>query len=304
MIISASRRTDIPAFHGDWFIKRLDDGYVHSINPFDHRQVRKIDLDPGSIDGIVFWTKDPTRFITHLDRIDDLGYDYYFHYTLNDYPNIFEPGMAPLKDRIEVFKALSERIGRSRVIWRYDPIIISERTSIGFHRNNLEVIRGELEGYTDRSMISFLDVYRKVRYRIKRIEDENDIKIIDLHEDQNLPHVKKIAEMIVDVFDDSRIEIFTCSEPFDLGEFGISHGRCIDISLFDKLFDKDLQYQKDGNQREGCLCSKAVDIGAYNTCRFNCSYCYANYSERSIKNNIGSFDIDSSSMVRREDNSG
>ncbi|MEA3558666.1 MAG: DUF1848 domain-containing protein [Candidatus Thermoplasmatota archaeon] len=297
MIISASRRTDIPTHYGEWFINRLKEERVDVVNPFNRKQMRTVDLSPDNIDAIVLWTKNPAPFFPYLDHLDDNGYNYYFHYTLNNYPKIFEPHMPDLETRIGYFKTLSERIGKERIILRYDPIIISEITPIAFHRNNLEMIRDELTDHTETLVISFLDIYRKISGRIKRIEKENDVHIVDVNKERNFHYIKECCEAIDRVFGKSHIRTTSCSEPFDLSGYGIEHGSCIDAALINRLFDREVLYKKDRNQRPKCLCTQAVDIGAYNTCISNCKYCYANYSEKVIKKNYDDHDPGATSLL-------
>ncbi|MFO8052078.1 MAG: DUF1848 domain-containing protein [Thermoplasmatota archaeon] len=275
MIISASRRTDIPAHYGRWFVERLRCGYVDVPDPFNRKQVRRVDLSPEKVDTIVFWTKDPSPFIKHLDTLDDRGYNYYFQYTVNNYPEIFEPGIPPFSKRMEQFRELSRRIGKERVVLRYDPIIISERTGLPFHERNLRTIRDELSEQTDTLVISFLDVYRKISARLRGIEKRHGINIVDVHDAHHHHIVEECVRMINALFKDTAIGITTCSEPFDLEDLGIEHGSCIDISRINRIFDKDVAEVRDKGQRPYCLCNKAVDIGEYNTCLSMCTYCYA-----------------------------
>src|SRR6056297_3462321 len=132
MIISASRRTDIPAFYSDWFMNRIREGYYFKVNPFNKNQKKGISLDSKEVDMIVFWSKYPEPMIEYIDELSSKGYNFYFQYTLNNYPEILEPRLPDLEKRIEVFKKLSEKIGKKRVIWRYDPIIISNKTPMEF----------------------------------------------------------------------------------------------------------------------------------------------------------------------------
>lgn len=297
LIISASRRTDIPAFYGKWFINRIKDGYFYRVNPFNANQVKGFSLMPEDVDAIVFWTKNPAPFIKHLNTLDEMGYNYYFQYTLNNYPAIFEPYVPPIKDRLDSFKYLGERLGSGRVIWRYDPIIISTAADEDYHLGNIEYIAGNLKGYTERLIISFLDFYEKLKGRLKMLEIKYDMKIIDITEDGCRERLFKLAESIKSIADKYGLEVYTCGEVVDLGEWGIEHGSCIDGGLIKRLFNINRDFAKDRSQRSQCLCAASVDVGVYNTCKFKCSYCYANYNIGMIERNIEKHIITSPSMI-------
>src|SRR4030042_4778791 len=171
MIISASRRTDIPAFYSDWFINRIRAGWCFVPNPVNYHQLSFVPLIPEEVAAIVFWSKNPEPLIKHLDDLDRQGYRYYFQFTLNDYPIELEPALPPANVRIETFKQLSERLGSLRVIWRYDPIIISNQTPITYHLKKFSQISESLKGYTNRVMVSFVDYYRKTDSRLEKLHN-------------------------------------------------------------------------------------------------------------------------------------
>jgi DNA repair photolyase len=285
MIISASRRTDIPAFLGEWFIKRIKAGYFYRINPFNSKQVTGFSLLPEDVDVIVFWTKNPSPFLKHLDILDKKGYKYYFQFTLNDYPALFEPTQNPLEERIATFKALSSRLGRQRVIWRYDPIIISTVTTMEYHLDRISNIAQKLNGYTDRLIISFLDLYGKVKHRLRKIETEYSLKLEDLTLSINRQQVLTLSKTISHIARLNDMAVYSCAEGIDLQESGIFHGSCIDAKLIKRLFNVSKDFSKDKNQRSECLCAESIDVGAYNTCKGGCSYCYANSGAGLIKSN-------------------
>ncbi len=299
MIISASRRTDIPAFFGDWFIKRIEEGFFYNINPFNPRQVKGYSLLPQDVDAIVFWTKNPQPFIKHLDYLDQRGYNYYFQYTLNDYPKIFEPHVPPVHERIETFIELSKRIGKGKVIWRYDPIVISSLTPPEYHLQKMTSLSSRLNGHTERLMISFLEFYSKVQNRVKKMETEYGCKFTDLTGDEHRQELLELAEKIKEIAHKNGLQVFSCAETVDLDKIGIERGSCIDGKLIKTLFSIQKRYRKDPNQRKECLCVESVDMGVYNTCQFQCSYCYANFSEKMIRQNLQKHFPDSSSLINR-----
>ena len=274
MIISASRRTDIPAFYSDWFFNRIKEGYVLVRNPMNAHQISKISLSADVIDCIVFWTKNPRPMINRLDELKD--YNYYFQFTLNSYAKDIEPNV-PSKDKeiIKSFRELSEKIGKDRVVWRYDPILINDNYSVDHHIKYFRKLAELLDGSFDHCIISFVDYYRKNATSFK----ENNIS--ELQKDI----VYVIAESFNKVSNELGFIIKTCAEKYDLSKYGIAHGKCIDDEMISHIAGSRLNVQKDKNQRAECSCVESVDIGLYNTCLHGCKYCYANYSNKSVIEN-------------------
>lgn len=297
MIISASRRTDIPAFYPEWFIKRIENGFFYSINPVNTKMVKSYNLSPQEVDAIVFWSKNPEPLMRYLYLLDLKRYNYYFQFTVNDYPKIFEPNVPPIMQRIETFKRLSDRIGEKRVIWRYDPIIISSITSINYHLDKIYNISRRLFGFTDRLMISFVDFYGKVRHRLTKLGKAENVEFIDIIDEQYREDLLYLTRCIREISGEFDLGIFTCAEKYNFDEIGIKHGSCIDVELIKNLFDIKKIYLKDKKQRKECLCGESVDMGVYDTCKFQCSYCYANTSDKRIDNNIKNHNKDGSSLV-------
>lgn len=293
MIISASRRTDIPAFYSEWLINRIKEGYFYRVNPFNPRQIKKISLLPDDVDVFVFWSKNPEPLIKQLSYLDLKNYLYYFQFTLNDYPKVFEPGLPVVASRIETFKRLSNRLGAGRIVWRYDPVIISDITPIEYHIKKFELLARQLSEYTLRVTISFVNFYKKVERRWKNLDmDFIDTAMTEAHES-----VKRVAENFKKIADDYGLEITSCAEKPGLEKWGIKPGSCIDINLINREFGIKLNVPKDRNQRENCLCVKSVDMGMYNTCKHQCSYCYANFSRKTIEANMAKHDIQSPVLI-------
>ena len=284
MIISASRRTDIPSYYFDWFLKGLKRGYFISQNPMNPKQIRKVYTDMDSVDCFVFWTKNPIPALDKLYKLKD--YTYYFHYTLNDYPETLESNLPPLKERIEAFKILSEMTSKERVIWRYDPIIITDELSDSEHLRKFENIASQLAGYTDRVIISFLDLYRKNKKALQ------DFGLKDLNSDDR----GRLVNGLKAIADKYQLEIKACCEA-GLEEHGLSPSACIDGQLIEKILKRPINIKKDLNQRGACRCVKSVDIGAYNSCLNGCLYCYANYSKKTIEKNVSKHLISSPLLI-------
>lgn len=276
MIISASRRTDIPAFFGKWFINRLLDGEVKVRNPFNKNQVNIVSLKPEDIDCIVFWTKNPENFIQYLTQINDLEISYYFLFTLNYYGNDYEVNLPDKNKLILTFKQLSLLLGKRKVIWRYDPIIIDNNYSNNFHLEHFEKLCKELENYTDNCITSFLFMYNKC----KRNLSNYNITALNKAEQSNLLYkMNKIAIKY-------HIQLSICASEYNFEEIGVKPAKCIDANLIQQFTGKEIKTVKDNNQRLNCNCSKSIDIGAYNTCKHLCRYCYANYSFEKVYQNF------------------
>ena len=266
MIISASRRSDIPAFYGEWFIRRLQAGEVLVRNPMQPKQVSRISLSPDAVDAIVFWTKNPANFLSRLPEIDSLGYAYYFLFTLTPYDAVLESGLMDKRFIIDVFKRLSCLIGSEKVVWRYDPVILTDVYTPDWHAASFRQLADELSGYTRRCIISFFDDYRKVRTRMRHIGSIMPDKAL----------MGELAGMFADDADRNGIALLTCSEDIDLSHLGIMHSRCIDSDLVEHISGRRLTVRKkDSRQRKACGCIESRDIGRYNTCTHGCLYCYA-----------------------------
>ena len=282
MILSASRRTDIPAFFSDWFYKRIEEGFFMVRNPMNVHRVSKISVSPQNVECFVFWTKNPSDdFITTLKKLDNLGYKYYFQFTITSYAQDIEKNVPHKKEIIEKFIKLSEQIGREKVIWRYDPIILTEKYNMKYHIKYFAWIAENLHNHTDKVIISFVDCYPKIKKRL------TDGQIIELNEGQ----MKSLAENFKAIAQKCGLLIESCSEKINLDDIGIPHGHCIDGELINLICKKEFVHEKDKNQRKECGCVKSIDVGAYNTCMHNCAYCYAlnNYNSlEQIKQNPSS----------------
>lgn len=263
MILSASRRTDIPCYYSEWFVNRLKAGYVLTRNPMNYAQLSRIPLTPDIVDCIVFWTKDAENILPYLKTIDDLGYKYYFQFTLTPYNNIIEKNLRDKSDIEDTFIFLSRQIGKERVLWRYDPIIINDTLTVEYHKEHFLRLCDKLNMYTKSVTISFVDIYSKLKTSlIRKISDEE---------------TAQLSEFIGKTAKSYGLTAKSCCEA-NLTSYGINKSSCIDKNLIEKICGCPLELQKDKNQRDGCGCYESIDIGAYNTCFNVCIYCYANNS--------------------------
>lgn len=255
-------------------MNRIREGYLCVQNPFNAHKYTKVSLSNDSVDAIVFWTKNPYPLLKYLDELSSMGYKYYFQFTVTGYPSIIESSVPKFEDVVSVFKQLSIKIGKDKVIWRFDPIIISDITPEEYIIASFKKIARILHSYTDRVVISFADYYKKVVKNLNVLEHNRKIKFYDIS--SNINQIKRISSFIAEIAQMYSLHIFSCSEEYDLSYFGIEHGKCIDDDLLSELFGFKYNFVKDKNQRQQCGCVKSQDIGQYNSCIHDCIYCYAN----------------------------
>lgn len=328
VIISASRSTDIPAFFAKWFFNRLAKGYCVWYNPFN-QQPMYISFSKCKV--VVFWTKNPEQIIPFLPELDRRGIHYYFQVTLNDYMKEgFEPNVPPVEKRIEIFRKLSELIGKEKVIWRFDPLIITPTIGPRELLKRIWNIGNQLKGYTDKLVFSFVDVkaYRKVQNNLVKETmhfTKEDVENAEANHAQRIEIVEGLQKIRNAWHQEGwDVEMATCAEDINLEQYGIEHNRCIDGELMKRIFadDEELVYYlhtlkwperdifgqlppipekkknvKDVGQRKICGCMVSKDIGMYNTCRHFCVYCYANTSKESVMNNASKYNEDSESII-------
>ncbi len=264
MILSASRRTDIPAFYSRWFFQRLREGYVLVRNPAAPRRISRISLRPEEVDGIVFWTKNPSPMLDRLDLLKD--YAYYFQFTLTAYGREVEAGL-PSKNRVilPAFQRLADKLGPRGVIWRYDPIFLSPTYTFDYHLRAFERLARRLAPFTRRCTISFLDYYRDTAQKMAGLKPAPFPP----------PLQRQLAARQAEIAQSQGLAQDTCAEAMDLQELGIGHARCVDARLLGELLGCTLEAGKDKNPRPACGCAESVAIGAYGSCPGGCRYCYA-----------------------------
>lgn len=328
VIISASRSTDIPAFYAKWFINRLKAGYCVWYNPFNQKPMY---ISFVKTKAVAFWTKNPEPLIPYLPELDKRGIHYYFQVTLNDYVNEgFEPNVGPVEHRVAVFKRLSDQIGKEKVIWRFDPLIVTPNLTVRQLLTKVYHVGNQLKGYTDKLVFSFIDVraYRKVQNNLIKETSFFTRDTVDSAEPSG-NYLEKLVDGLAKLRDHWKSEgwnitLATCGESIDLEKYGIKHNRCIDGELMERLFpeDKELVYYlrtgklpqpnlfggipeippdrkdlKDKGQRKVCGCMISKDIGMYNTCRHFCVYCYANTSKEIVLKNKERHNDESESII-------
>ncbi len=288
VIISASRATDLPAFYSDWFVDRLRQGYLVKRYPRNQKRTEHISFFNTRL--IVFWTKNPEPIFKHLDEIERMGIGYYFQYTLNDYKgDDLEPNVPSLKEGIDYFKTLAKRIGKERVIWRFDPLILTDVLTKENLAEKVHGIMSQLSGSTEKLVISFMkaDKHKKV---VKNL-NKAGLKYRDFSKDD----IDCLASYLGKMGKEFGVEVAACAEELDLSLYGIAPNKCIDDGLIRRVFSHDdvlMEFIGDGKglmdlgQRTKCRCLVSKDIGEYHTCRHLCIYCYANVSEKVVQRNF------------------
>ena len=300
VIISASRSTDIPAFFGEWFMNRLSRGYAAWINPWNGRRYY---VSFARTRAFVFWSKNPRPFMKFLPGLEQKGVSYYFLYTLNDYEEEgLEPRLPSLKEREGTFHELSNHIGRGRVVWRFDPLLLSDTTGVDDLLSRVERIGSRLRNHTKKMVISFVDIAKYPRVR-RSLDREGFCGVREFSKTE----VGHFCSGLADINDDWGLHISACGEREDLSQYGIARGQCISGEILKEEFSEDrelmaflgnsntsrgtgradipFRHLKDPGQRGACGCIASKDIGQYSTCMHLCRYCYANASTRVVERN-------------------
>jgi len=326
LIVSVSRSTDIPAFHSKWLINRINKGYVCWVNRFNPTRPQYISFQEARL--FIFWTKNPVPMIPSLHWFDERGYNYYFQYTLNNYEKEgFEPYVPPLADRIETFKQLSGLIGKQKVIWRFDPLILSSQLTVEELLIRILELGNQLINHTDKLVFSFGDILRyrnvpKNMIRETEVYTKSTIHLAEFNPTQKIEFAEGVQNYLLEWRKiNPDFQIASCAEDIDLEKYQVIHNKCIDDDLIIKLFPKEVKLMellgvspktdllflqesgakkvnlKDKGQRKACCCIVSKDIGFYNTCNHLCVYCYANSSATTVKKNLQRLENDSESIL-------
>jgi hypothetical protein len=286
-IISVSRRTDIPAFYGNWFMNRISCGYAAYANPFNNQKY-EVSLSMDDVLCFVFWSKNFSPFMKHLEKLKKSGYNFYFNYTITGLPSVFEKNVIDTEKALNSLKTLSDIYSPEYINWRYDPIILSNITDYDFHINTFTNLASSLSGYTNRCIISFTDYYNKVKKNLSLLEKDNSIQCIEPDNDFKInlsTHLAKIAKK----YD---LTLYSCCEDYLVSSV-INKAHCVDAHLVNRLFFPEPRLIKLKPTRKECGCFESVDIGAYNTCPHGCVYCYANVNKKVADYHFKNQDIES-----------
>jgi hypothetical protein len=292
VIISASRRTDIPGFYARWFMNRVRAGFCLVGNPFNAAQVSRVSLLPGDVDCVVFWTRHGRPLLPHLDELEARGLRPVFLYSILGYPREIDPGCPPLARSLESFSRLADRLGPERLTWRYDPIVLSDRTDVAHHLRQFGRIARSLRGRTRRAVTSFVLPYRKTRARMEALRSKG-YQVRNWTREDAAALLPELAGMAAD----NGMTLRACGHEEDFSEFGVGRSRCIEPAWLNAALGLALPGGKDPCQRPACGCAPSRDIGAYDTCGFGCAYCYATGSLSRARANRRAHDPENPSLL-------
>lgn len=283
MIINTGQRTDIPAFYAKWFARRLEEGFVCVRNPYDPKQVSRYRLNPSVVDVIGFCTKNPEPMFPYMDLLKDYGQ--YWYVTITPYGRDIEPNVPDKHRLLEDFRKLSDIVGENAVGWRYDPIFLSEKYTMDYHIHAFRQMAEALDGYTHTVVISFIDLYPKVR--------RNFPEAREVTPEQRL----QLGKQIIEIASSHGMTVRPCAEGDDLAQFGADCSGCMKISDYEKAIGRKLNVRNPKGARAECACYLSCDIGAYNTCKHLCRYCYANAEADTVLSNSKRHDPDSPFLI-------
>lgn len=283
MILSASRRTDIPSHYARWMVNRLREGEVLIPYPRDPDRLGRLRLTPELVDCIVFWSKNPAPMLEHLPNIDALGYRYYFTFTLTGYGAEVERNLPPKEQVADTFLRLSDRLGPERVDWRYDPILVDARHPVSWHLDRFGALCRRLRGATGRCIINFVKAYPHLPH-IRELEDAL---------------IRQVAQGMAGIAAEFGIPLTSCADAQDLRDLGIAHGACIDADKVAAICGAPILAKKDPGQPAACRCVQSIDIGMYDSCSNGCSYCYAITDEARMRARMAAHDPDSALLIGR-----
>ncbi|HVO13626.1 MAG TPA: DUF1848 domain-containing protein [Alphaproteobacteria bacterium] len=268
MIISASYKTDIPAFYGDWLMARLDAGYCHVVNPYG-RQVHRVDLRPEAVDGFVFWTRNLALFMAPLAEIERRGFPFIVQFTLTGYPRALEAATVAAGRAVGQIRAVAADYGPRAAVWRYDPILVSSLTPLDWHRVHFARLADALAGAVDEVVVSFAQIYRKTGRNLAAAARRHGFDWRDPEPAEKRALLADLARIAAA----RGMRLTLCTQP-ELVMDGIGAARCVDAQRLSDVAGHPIAARQKGN-RPGCLCAQSRDIGDYDSCTQGCVYCYA-----------------------------
>ncbi len=286
MIINTGMRTDIPAFYSEWFANRLKEGYVYTRNPYDRKSVTRYRLSPEIVDVLVFCTKNPAPMLPYRDLLKPYGQ--YWFVTITPYGKDIEPNVPDKENVMADFRRLSEMVGADSMGWRYDPILLNDTYTVERHLADFEKIAAKLAGYTHTSVISFIDIYKKVERNFP--------------EARAVPKAGRIqlGKEMIRIAGKYDMQVKPCAEGTELATFGADCGGCMTTAMYEKAIGQRLLVPKRKSQRAECACTLGNDIGEYDTCGHLCRYCYANANAAAVRDNMKNHDVNSPFLLGRE----
>ncbi len=273
MILNTGGRTDTVQYYTEWLLRRFEEGYVLSRNPLFPNKVTRYELTPDKVDCVVFCSKDYKPILPRLHEITD-RFHTYFHYTITAYGKEIEPGVPSVKESIRTLKELSAQVGRERIAWRYDPVLLTDTYTIEHHLETFEKMAEEIAPHIDRCIFSFVEMYKKL--------ETNMPELIALTEEDK----DTLARGLGEIADKHGIFLQTCGTNGDFSRYGIHASGCMTLDILGRANGITFKNLKHKGMREGCHCIESRDIGAYDTCLNGCKYCYANKSPKKARENF------------------
>ena len=283
MIINTGQRTDIPAFYSEWFANRLKEGIVCVRNPYNPRQVSRYRLDPSVVDIIGFCTKNPAPMFRYMDLLE--GYGQYWFVTITPYGRDIEPNVPDKHKLLDDFRTLSDIVGAGAIGWRYDPILLTPKYSKEYHLRAFETMAARLEGYTKTVVISFVDLFQKVRRNFPEVREVQKADRLEL------------GAAMIKIAAQHGMTVKPCGEGDELAPLGADCSGCMTVSVYEQAIGNRLLVPPSKPNRTECACYLACDIGAYDSCRHLCRYCYANGSAKAVGENFRQHDPSSPFLI-------
>ena len=279
MILNTGMRTDIPAFYSTWFYNRVREGFVMVRNPYYPNQVTRYRITPDTVDALLFCTKNPEPMLDELDLLQE--FPQFWFVTITPYGREIEPNVPDKHKVMESFRRLSEKVGKNAVSWRYDPIFITERYSVDYHKRAFREIAQTLKGCTEQVVISFIDLYEKTK---KNFPEAREVTKEEREE---------LARSFVETGKQTGMTVRTCCEGQNLAPLGVDTKGCLTQAVLEHAIGTAITPPRSNRPRPACDCVLGNDIGAYNTCPHLCRYCYANYDQETVLQNIRNHDPNS-----------
>ena len=280
MIINTGGRTDTVQYYSEWLLNRFSEGYVLSRNPLFPNKVTRYELTPDKVDCVVFCSKNYKPILSRLHEITD-KFNTYFHYTITAYGKDIEPGVPSIDESMETRIELSKQVGKQRVAWRYDPVLLTEKYTVETHLQTFEHMSKTLTPYIDRCIFSFVEMYRKLEINMP--------ELLPLSAED----MEALAQGLGSIAEKYGIHIQTCGTNGDFTRYGIQSSGCMTLDILGGANGIVFKDRKHKGTRHGCHCIESRDIGAYDTCMNGCKYCYANKTPRKAFENYKMHDPES-----------
>lgn len=263
MILNTGGRTDTVQYYSEWLLNRFREGYVLSRNPLFPNVINRIELSPDTIDVVVFCSKDYAPILDRLHEISD-RFKCYYHYTITAYDTDIEPNVPSIEQSVETLKQLSAQVGKEKVAWRYDPVLLTEKYTIEKHFETFDYMVRELSPYVDRCIFSFVEMYKKLAVNMPELQPiSNDNKLL-------------LVKGLGAIAKQYGLYLQTCASKDDYLQFGVHHSGCMTTEIFSRALGLNFKHQAHKGNRIGCACMESRGLGDYNSCPNGCRYCYAN----------------------------